>query len=627
MATIDIWIQIENHAWDTVPHRFDRMTGQDFNSGSVLVNLTSPVTGHTRNNVRMYKPLLDGANVGEALILRRYTANWAAPDDRKVNPWDLNEPDPTDNGTMGTIPGPVIECNVGDGVRVHFRNKDSRAGKSPKARTHSLHPHGFVFKPTSDGAYPLTPPDPSQPVAGPPDETALWTAIGVTGPNKMGDRIPPGGTFTYEWNTHGWPTTAGVWLYHDHSICDMDNVNLGAIGIIVIHNPADTNNDFVIGPADLPNGSFTGSPVSITCFPFPTPFPIATLPHDLAGLGLIRGPSAGMPGMDETGGGGKKLSGGTAAAATAVGPPVLERLMERGGLLLEADAKLAMIARFCVRNYRTPPSKGLYLQLFHELTGAPGMPINGRVFLGNTPTIVAGVSTKMRFGVVGMGNASFHTFHIHGHRWIIPGPHGNVPNPAIQNSPMDTPVSQFEDTRIFGPANSFVFTIDEAAGSFMRAGSPSSNDAKGEWHMHCHVLTHMMQGMMGSLLIIGGGETAGALPMGEPCPAGAVAQPNTVVVKNIAFTPNMLAVSSGTSVIFDFQESPHTVTTTSRTGAASAIEINGGPGGNNPANAGVAVPFPPAVQKPVVVTGNPGDMINYMCGIHGAGMAGMIQII
>ena len=630
MATIDIWIQIENHAWDTVPHRFDRMTGQDFNSGSVLVNLTSPVTGHTRNNVRMYKPLLDGANVGEALILRRYTANWAAPDDRKVNPWDLNEPDPTDNGTMGTIPGPVIECNVGDGVRVHFRNKDSRAGKSPKARTHSLHPHGFVFKPTSDGAYPLTPPDPSQPVAGPPDETALWTAIGVTGPNKMGDRIPPGGTFTYEWNTHGWPTTAGVWLYHDHSICDMDNVNLGAIGIIVIHNPADTNNDFVIGPADLPNGSFTGSPVSITCFPFPTPFPIATLPHDLAGLGLIRGPSAGMPGMpgmDETGGGGKKLSGGTAAAATAVGPPVLERLMERGGLLLEADAKLAMIARFCVRNYRTPPSKGLYLQLFHELTGAPGMPINGRVFLGNTPTIVAGVSTKMRFGVVGMGNASFHTFHIHGHRWIIPGPHGNVPNPAIQNSPMDTPVSQFEDTRIFGPANSFVFTIDEAAGSFMRAGSPSSNDAKGEWHMHCHLLTHMMQGMMGSLLIIGGGETAGALPMGEPCPAGAVAQPNTVVVKNIAFTPNMLAVSSGTSVMFDFQESPHTVTTTSRTGAASAIEINGGPGGNNPANAGVAVPFPPAVQKSVVVTGNPGDMINYMCGIHGAGMAGMIQII
>jgi len=39
----------------------------------------------------------------------------AAPTIRKVNPWDLNETDPTDNGTMGTIPGPVIELNVGVG--------------------------------------------------------------------------------------------------------------------------------------------------------------------------------------------------------------------------------------------------------------------------------------------------------------------------------------------------------------------------------------------------------------------------------------------------------------------------------------------------------------------------------
>ncbi|MBT2546651.1 hypothetical protein J7E99_39910 [Streptomyces sp. ISL-44] len=36
---------------------------------------------------------------------------------------------------------------------------------------------------------------------------------------------------------------AGVWLYHDHSIWDMGNVGLGAIGIIVIHNPADDRNE------------------------------------------------------------------------------------------------------------------------------------------------------------------------------------------------------------------------------------------------------------------------------------------------------------------------------------------------------------------------------------------------
>ena len=64
--------------------------------------------------------------MADALIFRRYTPNWAAPDDRKVNPWDINELDPTDNGTMGTIPGPVIECSVDDSVTVHFRNMDMR---------------------------------------------------------------------------------------------------------------------------------------------------------------------------------------------------------------------------------------------------------------------------------------------------------------------------------------------------------------------------------------------------------------------------------------------------------------------------------------------------------------------
>jgi hypothetical protein len=28
-----------------------------------------------------------------------------------------------------------------------------------------------------------------------------------------------------------WPTTAGGWLYHYHSICDMDNVKLGQLEI------------------------------------------------------------------------------------------------------------------------------------------------------------------------------------------------------------------------------------------------------------------------------------------------------------------------------------------------------------------------------------------------------------
>jgi FtsP/CotA-like multicopper oxidase with cupredoxin domain len=186
---------------------------------------------------------------------------------------------------MGTIPGPVIECNVGDTVRVHFRNRHNRTRLVTKTITitlpfigtieipikvleplpversaHSLHPHGFVFGPTSDGAYPLSPPDPGQPIDA--AEAPLWAGVGVTGTLKQGDRVPPGGTFTYTWATLGWPTTAGVWLYHDHSICDMDNVNAGAIGIIVIHNPADAEQEVEITPARLPGGAFVGSGVA-----------------------------------------------------------------------------------------------------------------------------------------------------------------------------------------------------------------------------------------------------------------------------------------------------------------------------------------------------------------------------
>src|SRR5439155_17190860 len=181
---------------------------------------------------------------------------WTVPDDRKVNPWDLNEPNPTETGTKGTIPGPVIECNVGDSVRVHFRNKDQRTrtvvhpavthqewrlvwsllfGWLPwpsfeqvtvvdvaeftteellaiEKRLHSLHTHGFVFDARFDGAYPLSPPDPAQPVGA---ESAAWNLVpGSTGGPKQGDRVPPDGSFIYDWNTIGWPTTAGVWLYH-----------------------------------------------------------------------------------------------------------------------------------------------------------------------------------------------------------------------------------------------------------------------------------------------------------------------------------------------------------------------------------------------------------------------------
>src|SRR5204862_5777481 len=90
--------------------------------------------------------------------------------------------------------------------------------------------------------------------------------------------------------------------------------------------------------------------------------------------------------------------------------PEMARTIQRGNVLLELDEKLLLIRRFCISRYRTPATKALYLQLFHGLSDA-GMCINGRKYVGNRPTMIAGTSTRRRFVVVGRG-CVVHKLHI-----------------------------------------------------------------------------------------------------------------------------------------------------------------------------------------------------------------------
>lgn len=625
MANIHVWIQLENKPWDACPNNISRVTGQTIKEATgqepVTVTLHSPETGVSRSAI-MYRPMDQ-----DALILRRYqlpqepdeSDAWTIPDDRKVNPWDLNEPDPTDDGSMGTIPGPTLECIVGDRLIVHFRNKDFRKSTlgdgsehlSINERTHSLHPHGIAFAPQYDGAYPLSPIDPDQPVG---DEADLWKQVGVN-LFKQGDRVPPGGMFTYIWDTLGWPTTAGVWHYHDHSICDVENVKLGAIGFLVIHKPEDP--DDVI-EQDLPNDQLNGPLTEIQCFLLPTPVPVSST--DLENVRRARHTEQGLKLLEEP-------ENETRIECHDKEEDVY--VLKRGDTLFKLDQELTSITHFCLPIYVDPPEKAQYLQYYHELSGV-GMTINGRRFLGNTPTLIGGLNTKMRFGLVAMNSLTFHTFHLHGHRWVIKGPRGNNPT-DIQGSSQVQAVSQFEDTKLFGPANSFSFTVTQ--GSFMGSRfspTPERAPGLGEWHMHCHVLNHMMPGgMMGSLKVIQGGELALFMPHGALCdteehePGGNSqdedgANLTTIVVDRLAFTPNTVTVRSGSQLTFDFKEANHTVTTTSTTGAAVSIEINNGSGSIDP--------IPAGQTRTITVTGNPGDEINYHCGIHLEAMIGKIVI-
>ena len=94
-------------------------------------------------------------------------------------------------GYNGSMPGPTIEVNEGDRVRVHFRNA------LPEPTT--VHWHGLEVPIAMDGT-----PAISQPL------------------------VDPGGTFTYEFTLH----QHGTFFYHSHMAMQQ---MLGMIGMFVIH--------------------------------------------------------------------------------------------------------------------------------------------------------------------------------------------------------------------------------------------------------------------------------------------------------------------------------------------------------------------------------------------------------
>jgi FtsP/CotA-like multicopper oxidase with cupredoxin domain len=90
------------------------------------------------------------------------------------------------------------------------------------------------------------------------------------------------------------------------------------------------------------------------------------------------------------------------------------------------------------------------------------MTIDGRAFVGNTPVFHAKVGDVVQWDVLAIGD-DFHTFHVHGHRWLT----------------ADGP----RDTQVIGPAESYKIRWTE--------------DTPGTWLYHCHVESHMMNGMIG----------------------------------------------------------------------------------------------------------------------------------
>jgi FtsP/CotA-like multicopper oxidase with cupredoxin domain len=117
------------------------------------------------------------------------------------------------------ILGPLIRAEVGDSIRIIFRNNTHL--------TVTLHPHGLAYTKDAEGAL-----------------YSDGTAASV----KADDGVPPRGTFTYIWRV---PERSGpaamdvssvLWMYHSHFVESTD-INTGLVGPIIVTRKGEARPD------------------------------------------------------------------------------------------------------------------------------------------------------------------------------------------------------------------------------------------------------------------------------------------------------------------------------------------------------------------------------------------------
>jgi FtsP/CotA-like multicopper oxidase with cupredoxin domain len=107
-----------------------------------------------------------------------------------------------------TMPGPLLEAEVGDVLKVNFLNGlANSSNKSIAGQAVTMHPHGVRYTPDYDGAY--------------------YGAF-----TRVGGFIGPRRKFTYTWECTA--EGVGVWPYHDHGPNHVLNSARGLFGSIII---------------------------------------------------------------------------------------------------------------------------------------------------------------------------------------------------------------------------------------------------------------------------------------------------------------------------------------------------------------------------------------------------------
>jgi plastocyanin len=404
----------------------------------------------------------------DALIYREYLdAAYTIPRMAPLVPNDVNEP-----RWDRRVPGCVLYADIGERLFVHVLNADSAP--------HSFHVHGLVYGIDSDGSWPFG--------------VKAGTAHGH---DLRSDAICPGESWRYVFDVT--EDTIGAWPFHDH-VMDMQEVtDRGLFGGIVVRDPHKECPEIevpfflhrMVGTSAEPafhSGTLAGGQIFTHTFPTAGTFEYVCRLHPM--LGRVRV----LP------------TGPTNVAVSIVDAPTPRFLPD--------DVTIGVGGTVTWTNGGAMP---------HTVSDAANSPIdsyslNGRTFVGNTPTIVAESGQRIRWYVFNLDlGERWHNFHTHGQRFRV----GH----------------EMADTRTIGPAESFVVDTvvppvvllppgcddhDEhhhgcACGSDRHGqeGHDHSQDSahgtskskskkrphkrryclQGDFLVHCHVEMHMMMGM------------------------------------------------------------------------------------------------------------------------------------
>ena len=327
----------------------------------------------------------------DAVVYREYLdPAFTIPNTAPIAPADINEP-----RFDRRVPGAVLYADPGERLFIHVLNADDFP--------HSFHIHGLVYGIDSDGSWPF----------------GVADADG-----RRSDVICPGDEWCYTFDVT--EETIGAWPFHDHYADIYDHVNLGLFGGLIVRDPRCCEPDIEVpfflhrlsggsshaghggGRADTGFDSGTLSPGGTFAHAFPDEgtFEYFCRFHPMQGVVRV-------------------TMGGPAAASVAI---------KDGPGRFDADDVTVRPGGIVTWTHQGAEP--------HSVTQAAAAAreswcINGRSFIGNTPTIRARPGRRIRWYVFNLDlGMMWHNFHVHGQRFRVG--------------------DEIVDTRSIGPAESFI---------------------------------------------------------------------------------------------------------------------------------------------------------------------------